>query len=247
VRTEINKKVLLIIPCFNEQENIGELLKQVKKISLEGVEITPLPINDCSTDNTLIVIRQQTNIYLDLPVNLGIGGAVQSGYHYAHLQNYDIAVQVDGDGQHPIEELRKIIEPILNNEADVVIGSRFIKRTGFQSSAMRRIGINYFKKLNKILLGITITDSTSGFRAINRKAIELVCEYYPDEYPEPEAIVIFKLNKLNIKEVPVEMKERQGGVSSISSFKSIYYMIKVTLGILFIYLRIKSNGKRSAI
>ncbi len=248
MKTEIsNKKVLIIIPCFNEEASIYSLLQEIKETKIEGCFIQPLPVNDCSTDKTAIEINKAAVAYLDLPVNLGIGGAVQSGYHYALQNSFDVAVQLDGDGQHPVNELLKVINPIINKECDVVIGSRFISKEGFQSSGLRRFGINYFKKLNQFLLGIKVTDSTSGFRAINSEAIKLVCEYYPDEYPEPEAIVLFHLNRLKIKEVPVLMRERQGGTSSISSFKSVYYMIKVTLGILFIFIRIKFYGKRSAL
>ncbi|MBL7895808.1 MAG: glycosyltransferase family 2 protein [Bacteroidia bacterium] len=246
VKTEINKhiKLLIVIPCYNEEESIGNLLQSLQSLSLPNVSITALPVNDCSKDNTLSVIRKHTSTYLNLPVNLGIGGAVQSGYKYAYKNKFDIAIQLDGDGQHPINEIQNLIQPILNNEADVVIGSRFITKQGFQSSTLRRTGIKYFKNLNRLLLGITITDSTSGFRALNIKALEIVNDYYPDEYPEPEAIVLYHLNNLKIKEIPVVMHERQGGQSSIRSFGSIYYMMKVTLGILFIYLRLKLNGKR---
>lgn len=220
---------------------------EIKALNIAGISLQALPVNDCSSDKTIFEIKKATNIFLDLPVNLGIGGAVQSGYRYARLNDFDIAVQLDGDGQHPVSELHKLIEPILKNECDVVIGSRFIEKEGFQSSGLRRFGITYFKRFNQFLLGIKITDSTSGFRAINNKAIELACNYYPDEYPEPEAIVLFHMNGLKINEVPVTMKERQGGASSISSLKSVYYMIKVTLGILFIYFRIKFYGKRSLV
>jgi len=248
VKIEINKvNVLLIIPCYNEGENIGKLLQQINLLKISGVNLKALPVNDSSLDNTVDEIEKCGIDFLDLPVNLGIGGAVQSGYRYARLNNYDIAIQLDGDGQHPINEIEKLILPIIGKDCDVVIGSRFIKKEGFQSSGLRRFGINYFKRLNQILLGIKITDSTSGFRALNKKAIELVCDYYPDEYPEPEAIVLFRLNNLAITEIPVLMMERQGGNSSISSYKSVYYMIKVTLGILFIYIRIKFYGKRSAV
>lgn len=248
MKTEIsNKKLLLVIPCYNEEANIARLLQQIAELRIAGVTIKALPINDCSSDNTVKQIEQTGNDFLNLPVNLGIGGAVQSGFKYAKLNNFDIAIQVDGDGQHPINEIEKLINSILKDECDVVIGSRFIIKEGFQSSGLRRFGINYFKRLNQILLGIKITDSTSGFRALNKRAIDLVCNYYPDEYPEPEAVVLFHLNNLRIMEVPVVMKERQGGSSSISSYKSIYYMIKVTLGILFIYFRIKFYGKRSAL
>lgn len=248
MKTEIsNKNVLIILPCFNEEATVYNLLQEIEGIEITGMNIKALAVNDCSTDRTVDEIQRSTATFLNLPVNLGIGGAVQSGFKYAKLNGYDIAVQVDGDGQHPIVELPKLLKPLMQDECDVVIGSRFIEKSGFQSSGLRRFGITYFKRLNQFLLGIKITDSTSGFRAINCKAIELVCEYYPDEYPEPEAIVLFQLNGLRIMEVPVNMRERQGGASSISSFKSVYYMVKVTLGILFIYLRIKFYGKRRAV
>ena len=176
---------------------------------------------------------------LNLPVNLGIGGAVQTGFKYAFLNNYDFAIQADGDGQHPASEIPKLVRAALSENADVVIGSRFIEKEGFQSSAMRRFGINYFKLLNKMLVGVTVNDSTSGFRLINRKVLELVSEYYPDEYPEPEAIIVYSLNKYKIIEVPVTMRERQGGVSSIGALSSVYYMFKVSLAILFTFIRIK--------
>jgi len=248
VKTETNNlKVLVIIPCFNEAVNIQYLLSELQLPPINGINITPLPINDCSIDSTALVISKANIAFLDLPVNLGIGGAVQSGYIFAQENGYDIAVQMDGDGQHPPSELHKILQPLISKECDVVIGSRFIDKSGFQSSGLRRFGINYFKWLNRFLLGIKITDSTSGYRALNKKAIALACDYYPDEYPEPEAIVLYQLNNLKIKEVPVTMRERRGGQSSISSFKSIYYMIKVSLGILFIFMRIKIYGKRSAL
>ena len=248
MKTEINKiNILVIIPCFNEQASIYAILNEIESLSISGTNIVALPVNDCSKDKTLSEIKKVTNTYLDLPINLGIGGAVQSGYKYAQKYNYDIAIQLDGDGQHPVNEIEKLIIPIINTESDIVIGSRFINKQGFQSSSLRRFGINYFKKLNQLLLGIKITDSTSGFRAINKKAIDLVCNYYPDEYPEPEAIVLFKLNNLKISEIPVTMSERKGGQSSISSYKTIYYMIKVSLGIIFIYLRIKFYGKRNTL
>jgi len=149
---------------------------------------------------------------------------------------------MDGDGQHPPGELHKLIEPLLKDEADVIIGSRFIDKEGFQSSVMRRFGINFFSKLNKMLVGVNIKDSTSGYRVYNKKAIAELIKYYPDEYPEPEAIVYLTNKKLKIKEVPVLMNERLGGVSSIRSFSSIYYMIKVSLNSIFLNLKMKTNG-----
>lgn len=234
----MSKRILVIVPAYNEQESIENVYNALLKYSKgDGYELDALVVNDCSKDNTLEVLRKIKAMHLSLPVNLGIGGAVQAGFRYAYNNNYDFAIQVDGDGQHPAEELFKLIEPALKNEADIIIGSRFLTKKGFQSSYARRLGIGFFTKLIKFLLGITVYDTTSGFRLFNRDAIKLASRYYPDEYPEPEVIVYFTKKGLKIKEVPVVMKERQGGVSSISPVKSIYYMIKVSLGILFVYFR----------
>lgn len=238
-------RVLVIIPCYNEEESIGAVVESLNKVVVNSeVLIKILVVNDCSTDNTLSILKQLNCQYLDLPVNLGIGGAMHAGYKYAFQHGYDIAVQMDGDGQHPAQELHKILEPILNNEADVVIGSRFLLKEGFQSSVVRRIGIKYFRWLNQFLIGITVHDSTSGFRAFNTRALQLANNYYPDEYPEPESIVQFGLSNLRIKEVAVTMQERQGGVSSINASQAFYYMLKVTLGILFVYVRLVNKRTR---
>ena len=235
-------RILVIIPCFNEQEAISLVIDEVNRLRItSGLHVEALVVNDCSTDATLAVIQQLDCQYLDLPVNLGIGGAMQAGYKFAYRNGYDIAVQLDGDGQHPADELPKLIRPLLANQADVVIGSRFLNKTGFQSSAVRRIGIQYFRWLNQLLVGQVIHDSTSGFRAFNRRTLAVVNAYYPDEYPEPEAIVQFGLSRLRMLEVPVQMRERQGGVSSINNSRAIYYMLKVTLGTLFIYIRLRGK------
>ena len=184
------------------------------------------------------MIRQLDCYYLNLPVNLGIGGAMHAGYKYAYRQGYTAAVQMDGDGQHPADELPTVLEPILKQEADISIGSRFINREGFQSSFSRRVGIKYFRWLNQLLIGKTIHDSTSGFRAFNQRTIAIANNYYPDEYPEPESIVQFGLQGLRIREVPVRMRHRQEGVSSINTSRAFYYMLKVSLGILFMYFRL---------
>ena len=166
------------------------------------------------------------------PVNLGIGGTVQGGYIYALKNGYDIAIQVDGDGQHDVSYLKNMIAPIKKEEADIVIGSRFIKKQGFQSSVCRRFGINFLSSLIKFCTGIKIRDVTSGFRAVNRKFIEVYAKDYPQDYPEPEAIVTGVMHGAKVKEIPVMMKERLGGTSSIYSWKSGYYMIKVSLAII---------------
>ena len=178
---------------------------------------------------------------LNLPVNLGIGGAVQTGFKYALLKGYDYAVQIDGDGQHPPSEIVKLFKAMQEQKLDVVIGSRFIDKLGFQSTFVRRLGINYFMFLNRLLTGQRITYSTSGLRLINRKTLEIAGNNYPDEYPEPESIVLYAFNNLKIGEVAVEMRERQGGISSIGSVASLYYLFKVSLAMFFTYLRTRRN------
>lgn len=237
-------KILIIIPCYNESDSIKDLYFELINVknSLQ-LNFDVLILNDGSKDNTIEIVKSLGCNYLDFTVNLGIGGAMHAGYKYAYNNNYDFAIQMDGDGQHPPAELPKLLNIALNTNFDVLIGSRFIEKKGFQSSFFRRLGINYFKWLNKILIGQLIHDSTSGFRVFNKKTIKLVNNYYPDEYPEPESIVYFGLNNLKIKEIPVEMNSRQGGISSIGSFKAIYYMFKVTLGSIFVYIRIKGKWK----
>jgi len=221
-------KTILIIPCYNEQETIASLYNEIRKNTPYDVIV----INDCSTDNSKEVLQQKAIPYLDLPLNLGIGGAVQAGYRYALYNGYDIAVQVDGDGQHDPAQVNVIVAPIESGDADLVIGSRFINKSGFQSSVMRRAGINFFKFLIFILSGKRITDATSGFRAANRKTMELFDTYYAMDYPEPESNMLAIKNKLRVNEVPVTMRERQGGESSIKALQPLYYMLKVSLGIL---------------
>lgn len=240
-------KVAVVIPCYNEEDSVASVVKEIDALPQTGYyTVTAVVINDCSKDKTAAVAAGQNCILINLPVNLGIGGAVQTGFKYALQNNFDIAIQFDGDGQHPSAQIDHLISPLLSGIADVVIGSRFLEKEGFQSTYMRRSGINYFKNLCRALIGISVTDPTSGFRAINRKTLEVVCRYYPDEYPEPEAIILYNLSGLRISEIPVIMRERQGGVSSIRSYKSVYYMIKVSLAILFIYIRLK-YGKRNTL
>ncbi len=234
-------KIAAVIPAYNEEKSIAAVVESINELRAHGIDITAIVVNDCSKDNTAAVTSKADCILLNLPVNLGIGGAVQTGFKFALRNHFDIAIQVDGDGQHPANEIPNLIAPIINNLADVVIGSRFIEKTGFQSSSLRRGGIKYFKFVHRLLVNVQFTDSTSGFRALNKKALTIVDEYYPDEYPEPEAIVLYAFNDLKILEIPVEMRERQGGVSSINTLSGIYYMIKVTLAIIFTYIRLKRN------
>ena len=222
------KKPLIIVPCYNEEETIAELYREIR----EKTPYDVIVINDCSTDNSRAILRREGIPHLDLPLNLGIGGAVQTGYQYALQNGYNIAIQLDGDGQHDPGQADLIVAPIEQDAGDLVIGSRYIDKTGFQSSTMRRVGINFFKALIFCLSFNRITDATSGFRAANRKAMQLFCEHYSKDYPEPESNILALKNKLRVLEVPVTMRERQGGVSSIKALQPIYYMLKVSLGIL---------------
>lgn len=230
-------KVLIIIPAYNEAENISQVIEhltsQIKMGTLDAcLSVDYLIINDGSSDSTLEICIKQHFQYLDLPINMGIGGAVQAGYIYACKNGYDIAVQMDGDGQHDVRYLEKLLEPIQRDEADIVIGSRFLEKEGFQSSASRRAGINILSFLILLTTGRRIKDVTSGYRAVNRRFMEIYSQDYPMDYPEPEAIVSALMHRGRIREVPVQMKAREGGVSSITLRKSVYYMIKVTLAIL---------------
>lgn len=233
-------KIAAIVPAYNEEKAIANVVNDILQIAQsQNLSITVIVVNDCSKDSTSEIMSKLNCVALNLPVNLGIGGAVQTGFKYAFENGFDYAIQIDGDGQHPASEIPKLINSAKDNNFDVVIGSRFMSKEGFQSSAIRRFGINYFKWLNRFLVGVKVNDSTSGLRLINRKALEIVSEYYPDEFPEPESIILYSLNKLKIGEVSVNMKERQGGVSSIGTVSSIYYMFKVTLAIIYTFIRIK--------
>ena len=222
-------KVLLIIPAYNEEKNIERV---VDNIIQNYPQYDYIVINDGSSDATRDVCKARGYQFLNLSINLGIGGAVQTGYKYAKDKGYEIAVQIDGDGQHDIAYLENMLPALENGEADVVIGSRFIEKEGFQSSATRRMGIKILSFLIFICTGRRIKDVTSGFRAVNKKFIDIYARYYPTDYPEPEAIVAAVMNKGIIKEHPVIMREREQGESSINFVKSIYYMIKVSLAIL---------------
>lgn len=222
-------KKLIIIPAYNESSNIVNTVNQIKS---KAPDFDYIVVNDSSSDNTLDLLKQNDMNYINLPVNLGIGGAVQTGYKYAEENGYDIAVQIDGDGQHDPAYLNTLFEKLVEENADMVIGSRFIQNEGFQSTFMRRVGITYFMWLIRLLTGTVITDPTSGFRMVNRDVIHVFAQDYPIDYPEPESTVHLLKKKKKVVEVPVKMLARQGGESSIKPWNSVYYMIKVTLAIL---------------
>lgn len=224
---------LIVIPAYNEEESIAPLIRKLKAEGYKDI----LVINDASTDNTEQIVRQSDVSLISLPINLGIGGAVQTGFRYAFENRYDIVLQVDGDGQHDPSYIDALIRPILQDQADVVIGSRFIRKMGFQSSFHRRMGIRVLQFLNYLLTGQHITDSTSGFRAYNFKAVEFLADHYSVDFPEPEAIVSLLKKKFRIVEVPVIMKHREKGRSSISGLKSAYYICKVIVSIIIEYGR----------
>ena len=232
-------KTLVIIPCYNEQDSIVRVINNLKD---NAPDVDYLIVNDCSTDNTEKILRENGFNYINNPINLGIGGGVQAGYLYAQQNGYDIAVQMDGDGQHDPKYLAKVIAPVADGTFDMAIGSRFIEKEGFQTSFMRRFGINIISAFILLLTGKRIKDTTSGFRACNRKLIEFFARNYADDYPEPEAIMACIVNGFSVGEVAVVMEERQGGVSSIRSLKSAYYMIKVCLAL--IVNRISFAGKK---
>lgn len=222
-------KVLIIIPAYNEADNIEHVVDNIKN---NYPQYDYIIINDGSQDETEEVCIRNGYNFLTLPLNLGIGGAVQTGYRYALKYKYDIAIQIDGDGQHDIAYVEKLIEPLINQEADITIGSRFLDKEGFQSTRSRRMGITFLSTLIRCLCFVRVKDVTSGFRAVNEKFIKIYAENYPNDYPEPEAIVAAIMHRGKIKEVPVIMKERIGGSSSINLKRSVYYMIKVTLAII---------------
>lgn len=230
-------KVLLIVPAYNEEKNIVktvETIQQAQKDFMEHVELDYLVVNDGSTDQTEEICKEHGFQHITLVDNLGIGGAVQTGYIYADRHGYDVAVQFDGDGQHDIQGLPQLLEPLATGEWDFTVGSRFLQEgsSGFHSTAARRMGIRLLSFLIKLVSGERVQDVTSGFRAANKRVIRAFAADYPVDYPEPESLISLSKQGFRIKEVPVNMFERTGGVSSISFFKSIYYMIKVTLAIL---------------
>lgn len=227
-------KKLVIIPAYNEEKSIVNTVNDIKE---NAKEFDYIIINDCSTDNTKKVCADNQLNCLNLPINLGIGGAVQTGYMYAEENGYDIAVQFDGDGQHNAQYLSVMASFIEKKQCDMVIGSRFIEKEGFQSSGIRRAGIKYFTMLIRLLTRIKITDPTSGMRMVGRNLIKKFAKDYPKDYPEPESVTTILKEKYKVMEVPVIMNERSEGVSSISPLKSIYYMVKVSIAVIIASLR----------
>jgi hypothetical protein len=223
-----SEKVLVIIPAYNEEKSIGKVIEDVKT---HFPQADILVANDGSTDHTSERARNCSVTVLDLPYNLGIGGAVQAGYKYAFEKEYDVAIQVDGDGQHAPKEIRKLFENLTKNGNDMTLGSRFLGGSEYRASLMRRVGITILSMVVSVLIRQKVTDPTSGFRAASRRAIQLFALDYPQDYPEPEVLVLLSRNGLKIEEVPVKIEQRSFGESSITNIRAIYYMIKVLLAI----------------
>ena len=227
--------VLAVVPAYNEAGAIG---KVVEEIGTCGIALDVVVVDDASTDETASVARTAGATVLELPFNVGIGGAVQAGFRYARDEGYPSAVRLDGDGQHDARELPKLLAPIEHGEADLVIGSRFVDGGGsYRPPLGRRIGIRVFARLVSVLGGQRVTDTTSGFLALDRKAIELFAAEYPHDYPEVEATLVALRSGLRLAQVQVEMRERETGSSSITLLSSVYYVIKVTLALLVASLR----------
>ena len=228
-------KTILVIPAYNEEKNILKVYNKILEYNKKNkTKYDVIVINDGSTDRTKEVLEENNIPHINLLNNLGIGGAVQTGYKYAYRNNYDIAIQFDGDGQHDISSVKDIIKPIEKNKADMVIGSRFIDDASseFKSTKARRIGINLISFFIKLVTKEKIYDTTSGFRSANKKIIKEFSEEYPAEYPEPVSTTYVIKKGYKVSEVPVRMNERIGGVSSIRKWKNVYYMFNVILSII---------------
>jgi glycosyltransferase involved in cell wall biosynthesis len=221
-------RCLAIVPAFNEAAAIAEVVSELRDFD---PELEVLVVDDGSTDATAGIAEAAGARVLRLPINLGIGGAVQAGYLYAYEHGFDLAVQVDGDGQHAASELGRLLEPILAKRADLAIGTRFVGGQSYRPPLARRIGIALFAALVSLRVRQRMTDTTSGFRAVNRRGIRLFAADYPHDYPEVESVVTAARGDLRICEVPVAMRQRVAGRSSITTFRSFYYVVKVLLAL----------------
>ena len=228
-------RIVAVVPAYDEEAAIGAVVAEIRAVD---PAIDVVVVDDGSTDRTGDAAVAAGAAVVRLPFNLGIGGAVQTGFRYALERGYDVAVRLDGDGQHDAAEISKLLEPLSRGEADVVTGSRFrVEEDGYRPPLGRRLGITWFAKLVSLLSRQRVTDTTSGFQALNRRAIELFARDYPSDYPEVEATVLLLKHRLRLVEVPVTMREREHGSSSITLLSSIYYAIKVTLALLIAMAR----------
>ncbi|HPO15676.1 MAG TPA: glycosyltransferase family 2 protein [Candidatus Hydrogenedentes bacterium] len=221
--------VVVIIPAYNESATIAGVIQTLHETVPDYAVVV---VDDGSNDDTAAIVHACPGVkLLKLPFNLGIGGAMQTGFLYAERNGFDIAVQCDADGQHPVESVRQLVSRIEDGTADLIIGSRYVADSNYTPSFTRRVGKSLLSRWVDLLIGGGVTDTTSGFRAMNRKAIAVVAQTYPEDYPEPEVLVILYKHGLKAAEIPVNMHPRQGGVTSIRPVGAIYYMIKVALAI----------------
>lgn len=221
-------KRVAIVPAFNEERNVGRLIDELAALD-PGLDV--VVISDGSTDRTADVAASRNAFVIRLPFNLGIGGAVQTGFRYAWEEGYELAVRLDGDGQHDPAEVPALVAPVVAGEADLAVGSRFVGSGGYRSSAARRIGIRILARVVSAIAGQRLTDTTSGFQACNRLAIGVYASDLPHDYPEVEGMVMAIKHQVRVVEVPVTMREREHGRSSIGALASVYYMIKVLLAL----------------
>ena len=221
---------IAIVPALNEEGSIARVIEEIRAYD---PELRIVVVDDGSTDRTAEAARAADAMVLRLPFNLGIGGAVQTGLRYAHENGFEFAVRVDGDGQHDAAQLATVIEPVLRDEADIAVGSRYLGLggEGYRSTTSRRLGIRILASTVSLLTRQRITDPTSGFQALNRKAIALFAADYPHDYPEVEGLVLLVRHRLRLREVPIEMRPRATGRSSIRTLSSAYYMVKVLLAL----------------
>jgi glycosyltransferase involved in cell wall biosynthesis len=220
--------ILVIVPAYNEELSLPGVIRDLRT-QVSGADI--VVVDDGCRDTTAKIAREAGVQVLGLPFNLGIGGAMQTGYRYALEHDYDVAVQFDGDGQHVAGEIEALLRPVMEGRADIVVGSRFLNRGDYRAPFLRRIGIRIFSSVLSFIMGTPVTDSTSGFRAANRKVIAFFAGTYPEDYPEVESLVLLHRAGLRVEEVPVKMEVRTGGRSSITPIRSVYYMVKVLLAV----------------
>jgi hypothetical protein len=221
-------KIIIIIPAYNEEKSLPGVIRDLQD-NVSHADI--LVVNDGSRDRTEMVARDLGVKVLGLPFNLGIGGAMQTGYRYAEQNGYDIAIQFDGDGQHVATEVKALLDGLQQGRADIVVGSRFLQTGDYRPSFYRKLGIWIFSTVLSAILRMRVTDTTSGFRAVNRRVIEFFAQSYPEDYPEVESLVLLYRAGMSIGEVPAVMRDRTGGSSSITPIRSAYYMIKVLLAV----------------
>lgn len=222
------QKIIVIVPAYNESGNIGSVVRDIQT-HLPFADI--VVINDGSDDDTHLVASLSGALVLDLPYNLGIGGSVQTGYQYAALHDYDYAIRIDGDGQHDPAEVPQMINEMIQTKSDMIIGSRFLHKQGYQSTKLRKLGIHILSRFVYWMTGNRSTDPTSGYRICTKKLISIFAEHHPDDYPEVESLIMMRQFGLQFKETPVKMRPRGAGISSISHVKSMYYMVKVILAV----------------